>query len=71
MTVEEYPDTLKPNQAARYIAVSDATLRLWRAQGKGPRFFRAGARLVRYRKSDLDQWLEQRLSEPTDSTDTK
>jgi len=38
-------------------------LRLWRSQGKGPRYFRAG-KLVRYRKADLDAWIEARLSEP-------
>jgi predicted DNA-binding transcriptional regulator AlpA len=50
------------NQAARYLGVSAAVLRLWRSQEKGPRHFRAGEKLVRYRKVDLDQWIEGRLS---------
>jgi predicted DNA-binding transcriptional regulator AlpA len=52
------------NQAARYIGVSGAVLRLWRSESKGPRFFRAGEKLVRYRKTDLDSWIEARLSAP-------
>jgi predicted DNA-binding transcriptional regulator AlpA len=39
-------------------------LRLWRAEGAGPRFFRAGEKLIRYRRSDLDKWIEHRLSAP-------
>lgn len=52
-------------EAARYLGVSDAALRLWRSRGEGPRFFRAGEKLVRYRRADLDSWIEARLSEPT------
>jgi len=52
-------------QAAKYVGVSAGTLRLWRSEGKGPRYFRAGEKLVRYRKADLDAWIEARLSEPS------
>lgn len=51
-------------QAARYLGVSEASLRLWRSEGKGPRFYRAGEKLVRYRRADLDSWIEERLSAP-------
>jgi predicted DNA-binding transcriptional regulator AlpA len=51
-------------QAAKYIGVSDAVLRLWRAQGKGPRYYKAGEKLIRYRRADLDSWIEARLSTP-------
>jgi predicted DNA-binding transcriptional regulator AlpA len=51
-------------EAARYLGVSGAALRLWRSRGEGPRHFRAGERLVRYRRADLDSWIESRLSEP-------
>lgn len=62
--VTEQPDTLTPKQAGRYIGISEAALRLWRAEGKGPRYFRAGEKLVRYRRADLDSWIEARLSAP-------
>lgn len=57
----EHQDTLTPKQAARYVGISEATLRLWRAEGRGPRYFRAGQKLVRYRRIDLDQWIQSRL----------
>jgi len=54
-------NTLTPIQAGKYLGISEAALRLWRSEGKGPRFFRAGEKLVRYRKTDLDGWIEARL----------
>jgi predicted DNA-binding transcriptional regulator AlpA len=48
--------------AARYVGVSPAALRFWRAKGRGPLFFRAGDRLIRYRRADLDAWIEARLN---------
>ena len=65
----EHQDSLTPKQAAKYVGISEAALRLWRADGKGPRYFRAGEKLVRYRKADLDQWIESRLSEPKTNPD--
>jgi len=62
MTDREY--ALAPRQAARYLGISEAALRLWRSRGEGPRFFRAGEKLVRYRRADLDSWIEARLSNP-------
>jgi predicted DNA-binding transcriptional regulator AlpA len=63
----EQQHTLTPRQAARYIGISDAALRLWRSEGRGPRFFRAGEKLIRYRRSDLDIWIESRLSQSESS----
>jgi len=62
--VIDYQNTLTPLQAAKYVGISEAALRLWRSEGKGPRYFRAGDKLVRYRRADLDSWIESRLSEP-------
>lgn len=60
----EQESTLTPVKAARYLGISEASLRLWRSEGKGPRHFRAGEKLVRYRRADLDAWIEARLSAP-------
>ncbi len=60
-------DTLTPKQAAKYMGISEGALRLWRSEGKGPRHFRAGEKLVRYRRADLDAWIEARLSAPADT----
>ena len=57
----DHQDTLTPKQAGKYLSISEGALRLWRAEGKGPRYFRAGEKLVRYRRADLDSWIEARL----------
>lgn len=66
-TVTDQQNVLTPRQAAKYVGVSEAALRLWRSRGDGPRHFRAGAKLIRYRRADLDSWIESRLSEPRTS----
>lgn len=57
-------NALTPIQAAKYVGISEAALRLWRSEGRGPRHFKAGEKLVRYRRVDLDAWIEARLSAP-------
>jgi excisionase family DNA binding protein len=52
-------DIVDETDAARYLKVSKSGLRKWRALGEGPKFYRCG-RLIRYRRSDLDAWLESR-----------
>lgn len=66
-SMTEQENTLTPLKAAKYLGISESVLRLWRSEGRGPRFFRAGEKLVRYRKVDLDQWIEERLSAPAPS----
>jgi len=61
--VTEHQNALTPRQAAKYVGVSEAALRVWRSRGEGPRHFRAGEKLIRYRRADLDSWIESRLSE--------
>lgn len=60
----EQESSLTPLKAAKYLGVSEAALRLWRSEGKGPRHFKAGEKLIRYRRADLDLWIEARLSVP-------
>lgn len=45
--------------AAEYLGLQPETLDTWRCRGGGPAFFKAG-RLVRYLRSDLDEWLLSR-----------
>lgn len=58
----EQSHTLTPIQAAKYLGISEAVLRLWRSEAKGPRHFKAGEKLVRYRRADVDAWIEARLA---------
>ena len=69
--MSEQQNALTEREAARYVGVSPAALRLWRSEGRGPRFFRAGEKLIRYRRVDLDFWIEARLSQPTGAKGTQ
>lgn len=45
------------NALGEYLGVAPHTLRIWRMQGQGPEGFKIGGRLVRWRKSDVDAWI--------------
>jgi excisionase family DNA binding protein len=51
------------DEASNYLGVSQATLRAWKRQGRGPTYFRAG-KLLRYRRADLEAWIRARLVVP-------
>lgn len=51
---------LQTPEAAKYIGVSPATLKKWRAEGLGPNYAKHGS-LVLYRLEDLDRWLRKHL----------
>lgn len=51
-------DLLDENEAATTLNVAVQTLRNWRWKGEGPRYVKVGARLVRYRRSDLAAFVE-------------
>ena len=59
MATDEIKDE---RQAAAYLGLSPSGLRKKRIRGQGPRYARLG-RLIRYRLSWLDEWIE-RQSEP-------
>lgn len=51
-------------EAAEYVKLAPRTLERYRVTGEGPRFAKfAGA--VRYRKRDLDEWIESRIISST------
>jgi excisionase family DNA binding protein len=50
---------LKRKEAAAYLGgIAEQTLAVWASTGRGPAFVKIG-RLVRYRRSDLDEWLRE------------
>lgn len=51
---------LLPAEVAARLRVSEKALEHWRRRGLGPRFLRLGARAVRYRKEDVDDYIQQR-----------
>ena len=57
-------ELLTDQQTADALAVSTGTLANWRCSRlEGPPFIKLG-RLVRYRKSDLEEWLTARTVSP-------
>ena len=53
----EDPMMTRP-EAARLLGCSTSALRRWAALGRGPTFVRLG-RLVRYRKSSLESFIQE------------
>ena len=53
-------ELLSQRQVAVRLGASARTIEGWRARGVGPPFLRLSTRAVRYRSSDLEQWLDQR-----------
>jgi excisionase family DNA binding protein len=56
------------DEVAEYLAVRLGTVLAWRARHIGPRGYRVGKH-VRYRRSDVDHWLEQRADKPREGGD--
>lgn len=60
----ETPEILTTPEAAALVRLSKPTLERLRVQGGGPRYVKMhGA--VRYRRSDLDEWLASRVVRST------
>lgn len=57
-------DILNTKEAASYVRLGKPTLERFRISGGGPRYCKLGG-AVRYRKADLDEWLESRLVRST------
>lgn len=55
---------LSPQGLAEYLGVPVATVYRWRHLHEGPRGHRVG-RHVRYRRSDIEEWLEARADDPS------
>jgi excisionase family DNA binding protein len=51
-----------PEGLAEYVDVPLGTVYQWNYRGTGPRFIKVG-RHVRYRKVDVDAWLEDHASD--------
>lgn len=51
-------ELLEPADVSAILKIPVATLYSWRHFGRGPDAYRIG-RYLRYRRADLDRWLEQ------------
>jgi helix-turn-helix protein len=52
-------ELLRPVQAAMLLNVTPRCLQDWRLKGIGPRFIRMTPKLVQYRRSDLEKFIEE------------
>lgn len=52
------PEYLTEQQAAHFTGFSPRSLEQMRMRGEGPKYYRAGARAIRYKVSDLRAWVE-------------
>jgi len=56
---QETDRLMTPKEVARYLRLSESVLYEYRAMGVGPNYLKIGnGRLVRYRLSDIEKWLE-------------
>lgn len=56
---------LNEKQASEYLQFTPRALQKWRLDGSGPKFVKISGRAVRYRKIDLDDWIENRIRRST------
>ena len=61
-------DLLKERDVYAEYEMSVPWLRRARAEGRGPAFLRVHRRMIRYRRADIEAFLEQRLISTVDST---
>lgn len=53
-------DRMNRHEAAAYLGLSYNTLKNWATTGEGDLNYHKVGRLVYYRRSELDRWLESR-----------
>ncbi len=51
-------------QVSEMTALALSTLRNWRALGRGPEYLKVGGTAVRYKKSDVEKFMEARRVVP-------
>ena len=60
---QQVRDLLDEKQAAALLTVEPGTLSVWRSTGRYKIPFVKIGHLVRYRRTDLESWLESRVRE--------
>ena len=56
----EQPILLTEKEVAKMLGFSTRTLQKWRLTGEGPVFIKATQRAIRYRKDDIQAWIQKR-----------
>ena len=53
---------ISEHDAAEFLHHSVKTLQGWRCKNIGPKFVRISGRSIRYRRRDLQEWVESKLT---------
>lgn len=61
---------LNEQQAAEYLEFTPRALQMWRHKGNGPKYVKISSRAVRYRKRDLDEWIEAHVRTSTSGNES-
>ena len=61
---ETIPSFLSTDEVAEMVHIKPQTLRVWRWRGDGPRYLKAGSRVL-YKLSDVLAWLERSSAQST------
>ena len=59
----EHKRLLSTPAAARFLAIGSGTLANWRLDNKGPKYLRAGRKIL-YDIRDLNEWIETQKIDP-------
>lgn len=59
-----------PTQVANILAIPLRRLYAWKSEGKGPKFVQGG-RNIRYRESDLVEYIESNIVDPSEASSDK
>jgi excisionase family DNA binding protein len=57
--ISESTDLIGPNELSVELGIPLGTIYQWNHRGVGPRFIKVGKH-VRYRRSDIDEWMNRR-----------
>lgn len=62
--MEQEDKLLTTDEAASYLRKHPVYLRRLRSEGRGPNYLKPTPGTVRYRKSDIDSWLDSKIVQP-------
>ena len=60
------PPVFSPQVLSEYVGIPATTLAQWRWAGTGPAYVKVG-RMVRYRREDVEAWLDSQRHETTEA----
>ena len=66
--LEHLDGLVNEKEAAAFLGFTARALQKWRLIGGGPRFVKINERSVRYRRRDLNSWVDARLRQNTSQT---